>query len=159
MITVFLFYNQANGAQRHFAFSKDMKHMDTITFDGSDYVLTRFDPEGIMTRVLHPPNMPRLIQGLKTIPELSAMVVCYINTLHQFKWVPITIFSCNELSRYIGSVDIGFCFNPIHMYNKLIKLDNKRNYEIIHLWRRMHGRTVERSTARSISQTTTADVE
>lgn len=46
-------------------------------------------------------------------------------------WKPLMIPTCNEFTRLITGVDIGFTFNPIHLFKKLLKYDSIRNYHIV----------------------------
>lgn len=39
--------------------------------------------------------------------------------------------TCNEWARLISGVDIGFTLNPHHLFKKLIKFDERRNYTIL----------------------------
>jgi hypothetical protein len=136
MIAIFLFYNFSSGIQAKLAFSKTFKHCNIITYDGSHWVTYELDSLGVHTRVLAVKEGASLIRGLKVIKELIAMVTVWISTRATFKWSPWWVRSCNEFNRYIGAVQIGFTFNPRHLYNKLIKYDRIRNYEVIQHWRR-----------------------
>jgi hypothetical protein len=136
MIAIFLFYNQSNGVQARLAFSKTFKHCNIITYDGDYWVNYELDSYGVHTRVLEVKEGVALIRGLKIIKELVAMVVVWIDKRARFGWKPWWVRSCNEYNRYVGAVDIGFTFNPRHLFSKLLKYDKKRNFEILQLWRR-----------------------
>ncbi|MBX4189675.1 hypothetical protein KW791_00035 [Candidatus Parcubacteria bacterium] len=77
-----------------------------------------------------------LIRGLKVIKELIAMVTVWIDKRARFPWKPWWVRSCNEFDRYVSGIDVGFTFNPRHLYAKLLKYDKVRNYEILQQWRR-----------------------
>ncbi len=136
MIAIFLFYNISNGVQAKLAFSKTFRHCNIITFDGSHWINYELDSFGVHTRVLHVKDGVALIRGLKIIKQLVAMVTVWIVNRARFDWKPWWVRSCNEYNRYVGAVDIGFTFNPRHLFSKLLKYDKKRNYEILQLWRR-----------------------
>ena len=136
MIAFFLFYNFSSGVQARLAFSKEFRHCNIITYDGDHWVNTEFDSSGIIIRVLDVPRGRALIRGLKTIQSLMAMVIVDISDRKKVAWKPWWVRSCNELDRYLSGVDIGFTFNPRHLYNKLLRYNGKRNYQILHAWRR-----------------------
>ena len=70
---------------------------------------------------------------MKCIQSLTAMIVVSVGQRASIKWKPYLVRSCNELDRYISGVDVGFTFNPKHLYNKLIKYDHT-NYDILYRW-------------------------
>lgn len=39
--------------------------------------------------------------------------------------------TCNEWARMIAGVDIGFTLNPHHLFKKLVRFDDQRNYSIL----------------------------
>lgn len=139
MIAYFLFYNYSTGVQANLAFSKEFRHCNVITFDGENWVNVEFDATGILTRVLDVNDGWSLIRGLKTIKVLTAMVVVDINERKKVAWKPFWVRSCNELDRYVAGIDLGFTFNPRHLYSKLLRYNGKRNYEILYAWRRQDG--------------------
>lgn len=136
MIAIFLFYNISNGVQAKLAFSKTLRHCNIITFDGQSWVNYEVDSYGVHTRVLEVCQAVSLIRGLKTIKQLSAIITVWVETRTYLPWKPLWVRSCNEFNRYISAVDVGFTFNPRHLYSKLIKYDKKRNFEILQKWRR-----------------------
>lgn len=139
MIAVFLFYNISGGVQSGLAFSHEFKHCNIITYDGEYWINIEMDSTGILTRVLDVPNGNALIRGLKTVKPLTAMVVTFVEKRHRVRWKPWWVRSCNEVDRYISGVNVGFTFNPYHLYQKLIRYNSKNNYEILYAWRRSNG--------------------
>lgn len=139
MIAIFLFYNISNGVQARLAFSKTLRHCNIITFDGAHWVNYEMDSFGVHTRVLEVKDAAPLLRGLKHIKELTAMVTVEVFDRARHPWFPWWVRSCNEFNRYIGAVDIGFTFNPRHLYSKLLKYNGRRNYEILQHWRRSNG--------------------
>lgn len=135
MIHIFCFYNESSGIQAKLAFSKVFKHCNIISFDGLVWIATEFDKQGILMRPVDAPKGSALIRGLKYIDTLIAMVVVDVGEKASICWKPYIVRSCNELDRYIAGVDVGFTFNPKHLYNKLLKY-NGVNYEILQVWRR-----------------------
>jgi hypothetical protein len=136
MIAIFLFYNISNGIQAKLAFSDTFRHCNIITFDGSNWINYELDSLGIHTRVLDVKQGVALIRGLKSMKELVAMVTVWVEKRARMSWKPWWVRSCNEFNRYIAAVDIGFTFNPRHLYSKLLKYDKIRNYEVLQHWRR-----------------------
>ena len=135
MIAIFCFYNQSSGPQARLAFSKTFKHCNIITFDGEIYLALEWDKSGIITRKINATSTKSLVKGLKHIDSLIAIIVVDIWNRKNIVWKPFIVRSCNELDRYISGVNIGFTFNPKHLYNKLLRY-NRINYEILHFWRR-----------------------
>lgn len=80
-----------------------------------------------------------LIKNLHIIPECISVISVNVYERCKVKWKPFLIRSCNEVCRYVSGVDIGLTLNPRHFYNKLLKYNHKRNYEILSEWRRDHG--------------------
>ncbi len=136
MIAIFLFYNMSSGKQARLAFSKDFKHCNIITFDGEYWINYELDSYGIHTKVLETKDGVALLRGLKIIKPLLSTITVWINDPVKINWKPLWVKSCNEFDRYVSGVDIGFTWNPRHLYSKLIKYDKKRNFEILQLWRR-----------------------
>lgn len=134
-ICFFCFYNVSSGIQAKLAFSKDFKHCNIITFDGEMWLVHEFDMRGIHTRKVHAHSGASLLRGMKHIESLVAIVAIQVNERVAIKWKPYIVRSCNELDRYIAGVDVGFTFNPKHLYNKLLSKEGA-NYEILYRWRR-----------------------
>lgn len=137
MLAVFIFYGVANGIQSRLAFSRDLQHCNVITFDGHHWINTDFDSFGIHNRVVTV-NSKSLIRHLKRLPIVTGIIFVEIKSKKHVPWKPFWVRSCNEICRYLTNVDIGFTFNPRHLWSKLIKYNN-RNYELILCWRREHG--------------------
>lgn len=135
MICFFCFYNVSTGIQAKLAFSETFKHCNIITFDGDIWLATEFDRQGFQTRKINALSGSSLIRGVKYIDSLIALVVVDVKEKSYFKWYPYIVRSCNEVDRYISGVDIGFTFNPKHLYNKLIKYHGNK-FDILHHWRR-----------------------
>lgn len=138
-IAIFVFYNKSYGAQSKLSFSKDMKHCNVITFDGHHWIQFEFERTGFLTRKLHCKSGAKLIEKLPTIKEVSRIIAVIVDDKHEFMWSPWMARSCNEFSRYAAGVNIGFTFNPAHLYKKLLKYTNVRNYKILCAWRRNDG--------------------
>lgn len=149
MIALFLFYDVSEGKQSRLSFSTEFKHCNVVTYNGKDWLLYKLESQGVRTKVLHVKSAPRFIKHLKAFKPLIAMITVVINKPHHFVWRPCWIRSCNEFNRYVASVDIGLTFNPKHLYNKLIKCDRIRNYEIIQHWRRPWGSLEEKVTTQN----------
>lgn len=135
MICIFCFYNVSSGVQAKLAFSKEFKHCNVITFDGEVWLVHEFDMKGIHARKVHTLSANALLRGMKHIESLIAMISVKVGERASITWKPYIVRSCNELDRYIAGVDIGFTFNPKHLYNKLLCKEGT-NYEILYHWRR-----------------------
>lgn len=135
MLHFFCFYNQATGPQAKLAFSHKFKHVNLISFDGEFWIASEFDATGFNFRKLNVSRGTSLIRGLKFIDTLTALVVVDVKEKSKIMWKPYLVRSCNEIDRYISGVDIGFTFNPKHLYNKLQKYAGS-NYDIIYIWER-----------------------
>lgn len=136
MIACFLFYNHGIGKLNRWAFSKDFKHCNVITFDGSTWNQTTWSPYGIHIRPVKVTSIDALFRSIRAIPTLTACVVVEITQPHLFSFSPFGVHSCNELSRYLTGVNIGRTFTPKHLYYKLLKYGKIRNYTILKQWRR-----------------------
>lgn len=139
MIAVFIFYNKSSGVQSRLAFSEEFKHCNIITFDGYDWIMLDFDQTGLLTRKVYCKDGAALIRNLPVIKDVSAIISVSIDERVKVGWRPWWVRSCNEVSRYASGVDIGFTFNPIHLYSKLLKYRRRRNYEVLSHWRRNNG--------------------
>jgi hypothetical protein len=139
MIAVFLFYDIANGIQSKLSFSKQFKHCNIITFDGRDWIALDFDRTGLVMRKIYCKDGAQLLRNIRVIQSITAIVSVDIAQKKRFMWSPWWVRSCNEVCRYTAGVDIGWSFNPIHLYKKLLKYRHKRNYEILSHWRRKYG--------------------
>jgi hypothetical protein len=139
LIAVFIFYKIATGVQAKLAFHDDFKHCNCITFDGSDWIMLDFDHTGLLTRKIKCPNGSKLINSLSIIQDVTAVVVVNVQNRHKSSWRPFWVRSCNEVCRYATGVNIGFTFNPVQLYRKLLNYRHKRNYEVLYAWRRQHG--------------------
>jgi hypothetical protein len=136
MICIFCFYNISNGIQSFLAFSDSFRHCNVITFDGDCYLAHESDKTGMyVQRLKTVPRLTSLIRALKHIESLTAIIVVDVRERPAIAWKPFVVRSCNEIDRYIAGVDIGFTFNPKHLYTKLIKYDGS-NFEVLHTWRR-----------------------
>lgn len=139
MIAIYNFYSISNGVQSKLAFSDEFRHCNVITYDGRDYVLVEFDSTGIILRVLTVTSLSGLLRGLRSVKELTAIISVEIQDRKKSMWLPWWVRSCNELCRYATGINLGFTFNPVHFYSKLLKYNKTRNYEILTHWRRNDG--------------------
>jgi hypothetical protein len=139
LIALFLFYERATGPQAILSFSREFKHCNIITFDGRDWIMLDFDRSGLITRKINCKNGQQLIRNIRVIQSISAIISVALKERKKVMWKPFWGRSCNEICRYAAGIDIGLTFNPRHLYSKLLKYSNKRNYEILSVWRRKNG--------------------
>lgn len=139
LIAIFLFYNVSNGIQSFLAFDQNLKHCDTIIYDGKDWILLAMDTTGLNMRRIKCPSGVQLLQRLPLMPELSGLISVHVESRHKVLWKPLWTRSCNEVCRYTAGIDIGFTFNPRHLWSKILKYNGKRNYQVLSAWRREDG--------------------
>jgi hypothetical protein len=77
-----------------------------------------------------------IIRNVQRMDSLIAAICVWRETPPKMKWRPLLVRSCNEICRMATGVNIGFTYDPIHLYRKLLKYDKRTNYEILHAWRR-----------------------
>lgn len=138
MIAFFLFYNHGEGKLSRFSMSDEFRHCNVMTFDGSMWNLWTWTPRGINIRPAQVKSVDALFRTMRLMSSLTACIVVEIYKPHLFKFSPFGVHSCNELSRYVTGVDIGYTLTPKHLYKKLLKYGKIRNYTILKEWRR-HG--------------------
>jgi hypothetical protein len=139
LIAVFVFYAKAAGIQSKLSFSKEFKHANVTIFDGDVWLHIDFDRPGIIIRKINCASGSALLRHLKIIPEVSAIISVQILDRFKKSWFPWWVRSCNEVARYSTGIDVGFTFNPIHLYRKLLKYRHRKNYVMLSHWRRKHG--------------------
>lgn len=137
MIANFLFYNQTLGIQNWLTFSDMLKHVDVITDDGKILSHFRLDKKGIHHVAVKYKYQRCILKSLLyTSKNLTRMIRVEIKYRAPIDWQPWILGSCNETCRWLTGIDIGFTFNPGHLYSKLLKYDNVTNYVILDVWRR-----------------------
>lgn len=140
-ISIFIFYNVSNGPQSFLSLSKKFKHCNVINFDGKNCILIEYDLAGFRIEVLKFRDLTKIIEGLKRIKKVEAILSASISERKKVPWWPLWGRTCNEMCRYGTGIDIGKTFNPIHLYKKLLKYDKVKNYTILSQWMRDdHGR-------------------
>lgn len=132
LIAYYLFFDISTGVQASLAFSKRFKHQTTILYDGDTYTHYDFDSTGFVIRRLKVTKPDALLRALWAEEHLIALIVAEITKRKKVRWLPYIIRSCNEIARYVTSIDLGLTFNPKHFYKKLLKYDTARNYEILY---------------------------
>lgn len=136
MKALILFYDQAHGKHVKYAFSKDFRHCKVITHVNNHFISIESDKSGIYAKHLDHKSIHGVIDYHKQSTNLSAYLYLDLLKDNPLPWFPFWIRSCNEVCRYVTAIDIGFTFNPKHMYNKILKHNGLRNYRIIDAWRR-----------------------
>jgi hypothetical protein len=139
LIGIFLFYDQAQGKQAPLAFSKEFKHLGLILYDGDKTLLFHYDDSGINYRVLNTTNLGKLITKIHLIPNLSAFMAFEVTQKLNLAWYPMIPNSCNKIFTLLAGVDVGFTFNPRHLWSKMLKYKYKSNYDLLVAWRRSYG--------------------
>lgn len=122
-----------------FTFSRHFKHVDVYIFDGSQWTGFRMASDGITYAVSGFENGRDLLIEAKKLEHVEAILGVDLAERAHFGWSGLTIPMCNELCRALTGIDVGFTWSPRHLYNKLLKYDQKRNFEIFYRWRRDNG--------------------
>lgn len=136
MNVIFVFYDSSHGKQAKLAFSKDLKHCNVLVKDNAHWLMLMFERDGLHMRCIAGYDLKAITRNLPKLKHVSAIISLDIEQRKRFTWSPWWARSCNEVSRYGAGVDIGFTYNPRHLYNKLLKYNGRRNYKIISHWRR-----------------------
>ncbi len=139
IIAIFMFYDLAQGAQAKLSFSQVFRHCNVVVFDGAEWIMIEYRREGLVVRQMKVGKAERFLEHLSAIPECTATISVSVTERKRFMWTPWLVRSCNEICRYATGVDIGWTFNPAHLYSKLIKFNHRSNYEILTHWRRTDG--------------------
>lgn len=136
MIAVFLFYNQGIGKYNRFTFSQQFVHCALLCYQGDQCILFEIAPFGFIYRILRSNDVNKNLEAIKKLPCLSGFIAIMIREKKKIKEWPIKWYTCNEVCRYFSGADIGWTFNPKHLYQKLLKYKDKTNYELLTHWRR-----------------------
>lgn len=135
MLTIFVFHNRTrHRIMNLFTFSRKFKHVDAYTFNGKQWIGFRMSSDGI-TYTISEGEGRNLVEEAKKLPDVEAIIGVQIDKRAHFPWRPLTIPMCNEFARLISGVDTGASWNPRHLYNKLLKYNGRRNFEIFYRWR------------------------
>jgi hypothetical protein len=136
LIAVFLFYNTGIGKYSRFSFSKELVHSALLCYEGDQCILFEIAPAGFAYRILRSNDVNKNLEAIKKLPCLSAFIAVMISKKKKIKEWPFKWYTCNEVCRYFSGIDIGWTFNPKHLFNKILKYKNKRNYELLAYWSR-----------------------
>jgi hypothetical protein len=131
-LVLFVFYNKGQGIQQIFT-SKGIKHCNVICFCNG-YLLFETDKHGITYRSMSFESWDDILNCFKSVKSVHGLILTKINEKKNISWFPLWMRTCNELCRYVTGIDVGFTLNPTHLVKKLLKYDNRTNYEIINQW-------------------------
>jgi hypothetical protein len=141
MLVLFVFHNKTTHSILNFmAFSRRFKHVDLYTYDGKQWIGFRFGTDGMTYAFTGHSCLTDLAEQAKQLKETEALVALEVEKGCKFPWRPLSVPICNEFARFIAKIDVGFTWNPRHLYNKLIKYDQLTNFEVFYSWRRPDGR-------------------
>jgi len=84
-------------------------------------------------------NSEGLIDRIKSDPTVQSIISLDIGKRSERKWFPLLINSCNEICRLVTGIDVGFTFNPKHLYKKLLMNNGISNFHIDYYWEREDG--------------------
>ncbi len=136
MIAVFLFYNHGIGKYNRFTFSKQLVHCSLLCYQGDQCILFEIAPFGFIYRILKSNDVNKNLNAIKKLPLLSAFIAVFIKGPKKINEFPLKWYTCSEVCRHFSGVDVGWTFNPKHLYQKLLKYKDKTNYELLAHWRR-----------------------
>ena len=142
MLAIFVFHNRTRHRFMNlFTFSRDFKHVDVYIYNVqfNMWIGFRTGRDGITYSLSNIEDSSKLINKLSEIKEINHIIGVQIRYRAYFPWIPLTIPMCNEFARMITGINVGFTWNPCNLYNKLLKYDGKRNYDIFFTWRREDG--------------------
>ena len=139
MLAMFFFYNEAQGKQLKWVQHEEFKHCRVIIYGGDNFILFESSRYGIDHQVIKSNSAERIWRNMRVIKSLTHSICVYVNRKHEFPWRPLWVRSCNEVCRYLSSVDIGFTLTPYGLFKKLLKYDKTSNYEVLAVWRRHDG--------------------
>lgn len=135
MIVIFVFYDSPTHFLSRFT-SKQFQHCDLYTYDGEYWLYYSLGLTGIKTRVYHNVEASKMVDAIKNNPSVTNLISIHVHEKHIFPWRPFYIATCNEICRHLSGVDFGISRNPGHLFGKLIKYGDSRNYEILTVWSR-----------------------
>lgn len=138
MISIFLFFNNGKGMPHTLSFGPYNRCSLIVLTDGN-YIMIQMTQWGIRLRRIKAKRFTTLVDKLFLLEGLQTVVCTWIKQYPTNPWRPLWLRSCNELCRHTGAVDIGRTWNPTHLFKKLLKYDNTRNYEIIYHRSRSNG--------------------
>jgi hypothetical protein len=136
MIAVFLFYDQGMGKHSRFSFSREFIHCALLCYQGDHCVLFEIAPHGFHYRLLNSRDMVKNLEAIKKMSCLSAYIAVFVKEKTKVGEWPFKGYTCNEVCRYFSGVAIGWTLNPKHLFKKLMKFKETRNYELLAHWRR-----------------------
>lgn len=131
---LFIFYNKARGKQAILS-ARDKKHVDLIVKLNDKITIFQYSGRGIEHQYSKATDMMLIMKKLLKLENVSHLILVKINKKCRRKnWFPIQLNSCNEVCRKISSVDIGWTFNPSHLYHKILMKRDKSNYSVVENW-------------------------
>lgn len=138
MIAFFLFYDESsiNNAKLKFFTSKDFRHCNVIVYEKDCFIMIDYENRGIVFKEIKAKSIENLIEVIKRYKAISKFMHVKIEKRAEILWTLICVMSCNEFCRMSTGVEIGYTFNVAHLYKKLLKYNNKKNYRIIENWER-----------------------
>lgn len=136
MIAVFLFYNQGIGKYRWFSFNQKFIHCALLCYQGDQCILFEIARTGFIYRFMKLNSVNKNIDVIKKLPMLSAYIAVFIRKAKKINEWPFKWHTCNEVCPFFSGINIGWTFNPKHLYQKLLKYKDKSNYELLAHWRR-----------------------
>ena len=133
----FMFYDKSFGPHKGLSFCKDIRHCSVIASDGTNYILTHLNSEGINSKKLNFKNIESFVKKMQSsVPSLTAVIIVDMDGRRKKLWSPIIINSCNEVSRLVSGIGVGPTLNANHFHYTITRLDGERNYKITYSWRR-----------------------
>lgn len=140
-LAAFLFFAEPPQSWHMHLSPKWCTHCFVLTYDGDCWIAHELDSHNLKFKRIRWKDGEDIVNWLSMFQALNKTLSAFIvvELTEQAKLVKRLLptrwfFTCNEVARELSGIDIGFTFNPVHLYAKLIKYDAKRNYKI--LWHR-----------------------
>lgn len=135
MLAIFLFYDKSDVVQARIS-PPDFKHVNCVLNEGDHWVLFDMDAAGLSHHVYKIKDGAALIRNLKRLESLTHLVCVDIGERKRRKWLPWCINTCHQQIVRMCGLDVGWSVTPKGFYNKLIKHNGRRNFDIILRWQR-----------------------
>lgn len=117
---------------------KNFKHCSVIACTDKEWLV--IDPAFHQLEIAIRRSSKNLLPGLiKTATQTGLTNIIGLHTIKdcpkKLIYLPFQApFMCQTAAKLLTGVDIGWVFNPAHLYHKLKKFDGKKNYIIDYQW-------------------------
>jgi hypothetical protein len=133
-----LFYSKSVSKWSIFS-PKNFKHCSVIACDGDDDWIV-INPSHYKLEMIIKKSKGKSIANLiKSHHKLGLTHVVGLQVIKPHRerkiYAPLEVpFACHTAVKYVTGLDVGWCFNPWHLFVKLNRFKNKRNFSIEYQW-------------------------